>query len=67
MMVFEEYDQKQIKEARRLLWNVYEANCGDPSLKKAQDRLCTIIGKIDQLLNLKGETHVRQESRNPRR
>ena len=39
MMVFEEYDQIQIKEARRLLWNVYEANYGDPSLKKAQDRL----------------------------
>lgn len=66
-MAFDEYDTERIKLSRKVLFMVYEQNFGDPSLRRELDRIATIIGKIDQLMNLKGETNVRQESRSPRR
>lgn len=57
-MAFDEYDTEMIKLSRKVLFMVYEQNFGDPSLRCEIDRLATIIGKIDQLMNLKGETHA---------
>lgn len=53
-MAFDEFDKRRIASAREMLWKVFEFNYGDPSMRKEVDRLGTIIGKIDQLLNMKG-------------
>lgn len=61
-MSFDEYDKGRLEEARKLLRKVYEYNYGDPSCRREADRLATIIGKLDVILNWKGEKRVRQKS-----
>lgn len=64
-MNFDNFDKGRLEEARKLLWKVYEYNYGDPSCRREVNRLATIIGKLDELMNLKGEPHVRQKSGSP--
>lgn len=50
-----DYDRRQLSEARQKLMSVYSWYYGDAELRKIVRRLETIIGKLDQLLEMTKE------------
>lgn len=55
MYTFCPYDDAKLKEAKRLLLEVYEYYYGDPAWKRQVNRLETIIQKLEELENIKRE------------
>ena len=51
--VFEEYDLIKLREALRLLTEVYEYYYDYPPTKKLESRLLTIINKLQYLIDAK--------------
>ena len=52
---FDEYDLLNLKNARDIMWSVYQYNYGDPATRQVEDRLGTIIGKLDYLISIKND------------
>lgn len=50
---YDEYDMNKLREAHKLLNEVYEYNYDYPPLESKQSRLCTIISKLEILLGEK--------------
>ena len=50
--IFDPYDMDKLTEARRLLFEVFQYNYDHPPMRRMNGRLCTIIDKLDTLLNL---------------
>ncbi len=49
-MFFDEYDMRQLKEAKNLITKVYESNYGVPYMGYKIKKLETIIEKINKLM-----------------
>lgn len=49
---FDEYDRRQLQEARKILLRVYEANYKATGMFAKEGRLETILAKLDSLLDV---------------
>jgi hypothetical protein len=55
MYGLEEYDREKLREARKLVLQVFEYYYGDYGSYRLSNRLATILGKIDDLLKMDTE------------